>query len=65
LHKDGKESYKVVLITNADGQMEFSGLPTSFKRLLMSYNNEELKSNPMLVLQTIIKSTEKKPNKPQ
>ena len=50
VHKDGKESYKIVLQETQNDQVEFTGLPKCFQRQISKYNAEEMRTNPGLVL---------------
>ena len=48
-----------------DGSVEYEGLPDEFTYLLANFSNEEKLEEPLLILQSIIKTKEGKNNNPQ
>ena len=58
VHKDGKESYTIDMVCSGD-KVEFVGMPEGFAIMLNSFSSEELKKDPFVILQSILRSTEK------
>ena len=48
-----------------DGSVEYEGLPDEFTYLLANFSNEEKLEEPLLILQSIIKTKEGRNNNPQ
>ena len=56
-HKDGKEQYFIDMVSNGD-KVEFVGMPEGFQIMLNSFSAEELRKDPLLILQSILKANE-------
>lgn len=63
MHKNGKENYKIEFCDTGE-TVEFKGLPEGFKELTLSYTADEMRTDPYLILQSILKASEKE-DKPQ
>jgi hypothetical protein len=48
-----------------DGSVEYEGLPDEFTYLLANFSNEEKLKEPLLILQSIIKTKEGNSKSPQ
>lgn len=50
------------MVVNDDGSVDYKGLPDEFTYMLNSFSDKEKTDEPLLILQTIIKSKEGKGN---
>jgi hypothetical protein len=56
VHKEGKEQYTIKVNDMGPGNVVYEGMPEQFKIFLNSYSDQDLRSMPKQVLETILRS---------